>query len=151
MGGVQVTTQNNTLDLYMGGEAISKDQETILTDAGRTVPLVFGTIMAKIAATGKWVPLINIALTTGAGVARGIFVGADITAAALVAGDVVDVPIVVGGDALVVDENLITLENSLTLATVVETATVSARTIEDDLISVGIFAGESISITGQQS
>lgn len=148
---VQVTTQNNTLDLYMSGMAISKDQETILQDAGRTTPLVFGTVMAKIAATGKWVPLINVALTTGAGVARGIFVGADITAAALVAGDVIDVPIVVGGDSLVVDENLITLENSLTLATVVETGTVQARTIEDDLINVGIFAGESISITGQQS
>lgn len=148
---VQVTTQNNTLDLYMSGMAISKDQETLLQDAGRATPLVFGTVMAKIAATGKWVPLTNVALTTGAGVARGIFVGADITAAALVAGDVVDQPIVVGGDALVVDENLITLENSLTLATVVEGTTVQARTIEDDLINVGIFAGESISITGQQS
>lgn len=148
---VQVTTQNNTLDLYMSGMAISKDQETLLQDAGRATPLVFGTVMAKIAATGKWVPLTNVALTTGAGVARGIFVGADIAAADLVAGDVVDQPIVVGGDALVVDENLITLENSLTLATVVEGTTVQARTIEDDLINVGIFAGESISITGQQS
>lgn len=151
MGAVQVTTQNDTLDLYLSGQAITKDQETIAQDAGRATPLVFGTVMAKIAATGLWTPLVDVALTTGAGVARGIFVGSDIAAADLVAGNVVDQPILVGGDALVVDENLITLENSLTLATVVETGTVQARTIEDDLINVGIFAGESISITGQQS
>lgn len=147
---VQVTTQNTTEDLYMSGMAISKDQETLLQDAERTAPLVFGTIMAKVAASGKWVPLTNVAATNGEAIARGIFVGADVAAADLVAGDVVDQPIVVGGDALVVDENLITLENSLTLATVVG-ATLEQRTIEDDLISVGIFAGESISITGQQS
>lgn len=148
---VQVVTQNNTLDLYMSGMAISKDQEILLQDAGRAIPLVFGTIMAKVAATGKWVPYTNVAAVDGAAVTRGIFVGADIPAADLVAGDVVDQPIVVGGDALVVDENLITLENSLTLATVLDAASITARTIEDDLISIGIFAGESISITGQQS
>ena len=143
---VQNRANNANLPFILSGRSFRNDQATILQDAGRSAVLAFGTVMAKIAATGKWVPLIDVALTTGAGLARGIYVGAEISAAALVAGDVVDVPILEGG-ACTVDTEQVVLENSLTLADVVEAATVQARTIRDDLVRVGIFTEETVDIS----
>lgn len=158
MGAVQVTTQNDTLDLYLSGEAITKDQETLLTDAGRTTDLLFGTVMAKVAASQKWVPLASLTTTTGASVAQGIFVGSTVLAATIAAGDVVDQPILVGGQGLVVDENLVVLDDEgtpLTLDSVFSSSDATnvyyKVTVRDQLAQRGIFIGETISITGQQS
>lgn len=147
---VQNRSNNANLAFILSGASFRNDQATILQDAGRSAVLAFGTVMAKIAATGKWVPLIDVALTTGAGLARGIYVGAEISAAALVAGDVVDVPILEGG-ACTVDTEQVVLENSLTLADVVEAATVQARTIRDDLARVGIFTEETVEISSYEN
>lgn len=150
---VQVTTQNDTRDLILSGQGISPDQETILTDAGRTTPLEFGTVMSKVAASQKWVPLSDVAAVDGSALPQGIYVGSQIAAADIVAGDVLDAPIISGGDAVVVDENLIVFDDEGTPETIdtIIGAGVEQRTVRDELARRGIFVGESVSITEQQS
>lgn len=132
-------------NIILSGETLVKDNETLLQDAGRTVALVRGTVMAQVAATSKWVPLTDIAATTGEAVARGIYMGDDVTAAALVAGDVTGRLVLVGGTATLATSEL-TLENSLTPATVVGAATISAHTVADDLAAIGLFLESTIDI-----
>ncbi len=146
---VQTVTQNSTKFLVIGGMSVGADQETLLTDAGRTTPLLNNTVMAKVAASGKWVPYTNVAATDGAAVPKGIYLGADIPAADIAAGDVVDLPIMVGGDAAIVDTDLLVFENSLTLDTAIGTG-VTLTTVRDELYKIGIFAGDTVDITEQQ-
>jgi hypothetical protein len=138
------TDQKNFLT-FLQGEARHKDNETFKQDAGRTTPLKYGTVVAQIAATGKWVPLTDVAALDGSNTARGIYIGEDIAAAALVAGDVTGRPIIVYGIGLVLDSTQLILENSLTLASVcsddpvgADNGAVNVRRIEDDLIRIGI-------------
>lgn len=143
---VQGRSDLQNFSLILHGETLVKDNETLLQDAGRSAPMLCGTVMAQIAATLKWVPLDDIALTTGAGLAKGVYLGDDVTAAALVAGDVTGALILAGGAAATLDGSLVVFENSLTAATVVEAATVQARTIADDLARIGIFLEATIDI-----
>lgn len=97
------------------------DNAVLLQDAGRTTPLAPYTLMAQIAASGKWVPWTSATATNGAAIPAGIFLPSDIqgeiTAAQLVAGDVKDVSILTFGAQF--DKAKLVIENSLTLATVV--------------------------------
>jgi hypothetical protein len=125
-----------------------------LTDGARAAVLKKYTVMAQVAASKKWVPLTDVTIEdTGAGVARGIFMGDDVTAAALVAGDVVGQLILVGGAAATVDSQQLVLENSVTLDTVVsddsagaDNGVVNVRRVEDDLARIGIFVESTIDI-----
>lgn len=143
---VQVSNNNANLPFVLHGVAYSRGDQILLQDAGRSVPLVFGTVMARIAATQKWVPLTDLAAVNGSALGRGIYIGADIAAAALVAGDVVDNNILTGG-ALTVDEAQIVLENSLTLESAMEAGTINERTIRDQLVYSGIFAEDTVAIS----
>ena len=69
---------------------------------------------------------------TGVDLPQGIYMGDDITAAALVAADVVDLPIILRG--IMFDEDKLVLENSLTLDDVVGAGDPGAKTIKDILI-----------------
>ena len=69
---------------------------------------------------------------TGADLPQGIYMGDDITAAALVAADVVDLPILLRGAMF--DEDKLVLENSLDLDDVVGAGDPGAKTIRDILI-----------------
>jgi len=129
-----------------GSLALSKGGETLLQDAGRVTDLAFGTLMAKVAASGKWVPFISEIVTTGAAIARGIYVGPAILAADIVAGDVLDIDILVGGNVKIDGEQLI-IEGGKTLATVFGAASIHAKTVEDQLTEVGIFIGTSVATT----
>lgn len=101
--------------------------ETIVQIEQRATDLLYGTVMAQIAATGLWTPFISVAGTDGSGVPRGIYLGDDIVAADLVAGNVVDVPILVGNAR--VNESLVVFDDdTLDADTVVAPATVEART-----------------------
>lgn len=151
MAGIQVISQQDTRDFYLSGMAISKDQETLLTDAGRVAALAPYTLMAKVLATGKWVPFTDETAIDGTAIPSGVYLGAEIAAATIVAGDVVDLPILVGGDSLVIDENFLVIENSKTLATIIATGTINARNVEQELANKGIFTSESVSITEQQA
>ena len=134
----------------LSGQSLIKDNETLLQDAGRATPLAFGTLMAKVAASGKWVPFTDETATTGAATARGVYVGDAVAAADLVAGDVVGAPILVGGSCTIDGQQLV-IENSKTLGTVVGATTVNARTVRDDLERFGIFVEETIDIDGYEN
>ena len=100
-----------------------KDNGVLLQDAGRgIVDLEPFTLLAQIAATGKWVPWTDITAVDGTAYPSGIFLPSDIQgailAADLVAGDVEDVPILVFGAKF--DEDKLVIENSLTLETAIE-------------------------------
>lgn len=69
---------------------------------------------------------------TGVDVPQGIYMGDDITAAALVAADVVDLPIILRG--VMFDEDRLVLENSLDLDDVVGAGDPGSKTIRDILI-----------------
>jgi hypothetical protein len=141
--------------LILSGAPLVRDNETLLTDGARATVLKRGTVMAQVAASKKWVPLTDIAaVTTGAAVARGILLSEDVTAAALVAGDVTGQVILVGGAAVTLDSQQVVLENSLTLNTVVsddpagaDNDVVNVRRIEDDLARIGLFVENTIDIS----
>lgn len=142
---VQNRTDFTNYPFIRSGVTLTRENETILQDAGRTTPLLKNTVMAQVAASKKWVPLTDVAALTGANTARGVYIGEDITAAALVAGDVAVCPILVGFGCTV-DRQLIVLENSLTLDSVcsddpagADNGVVNVRRIEDDLARAGIF------------
>lgn len=112
--------------------ASREDDAVILQDAGRVAVLAQFTLMGKIAATGKWAPFDDPTVVTGVAEHFGIYMGDDIAAADLVAGDVIDVPIVYGGmkfdeDKLVFDDGVDTLD------TVIGAASIAARTVRDAL------------------
>lgn len=112
------------------------DKATIAQDAGRVAPLVSRTLMAQIAASGKWVPFTDETATDGSGIPSGIYDPGntldDIAAATLVAGDVTDVPILTTG--AVFDEEKLVIENSKTLDTIIATGTVNAKTVREVLV-----------------
>lgn len=123
------------------------DRAVIAQDAGRTTDLESRTLMAKIAATGKWVPFTNEAATDGTAKPAGIYdpegeLG-DIAAADIAAGDVTDVPIIIFG-ALFDDSKLI-IENSKTLDTVIAAGTVQAETVADALRKISLIPQSTIS------
>lgn len=76
---------------------------------------------------------------TTASIPSGLLMSDDIAAALIVAGDVDDQPLLIGGGKLV-DEDLIILENSLTLASVI---VADGRTIRQHLQDLGIFPRKS--------
>jgi hypothetical protein len=72
----------------------------------------------------------------------GIYVGDEITAAALVAGDVANCPIIVAGPCTVAYDQIV-LENSLTLSSVVVPM---KKTVEDALAAIGIVPEHCVNI-----
>lgn len=143
---VQSRLNQTNYNLILSGATLVKDNETMLQDAGRSTDLVRGTVMAQVAATGKWVPLTDIAATTGEAIARGIYMGDDVLAASLVAGDVTGRLILVGGAGATLASAELTFENSLTAASVVAATTLAAHTIADDLAAIGLFLEDTIDI-----
>ncbi len=127
--------------LILGGVAIKKSGQTLLTDGSRTTVLARNTVMAKVTASGKWVPWTDITAVNGAAYPRGIYVGPDVAAAALVAGDVTGCDILVGGAGCQVDKNLLVFENSLALTTAVGLAALAfaAGTYPELTFSAGTY------------
>ena len=93
----------------------------------RTTDLLFGTVMAQIAATGLWTPFNSVVGDDGGAVPRGIYLGDDIAAADLADADIEDVPILVG-NARVNEDLVVWDDDTLSAATVVAPGTVEART-----------------------
>jgi hypothetical protein len=143
---VQARRDNITVPFLRDGSvSYVREAETFLTDGGRAVPLVKYTLVAQISATKKWVPFTDETATNGTATAKGIYMGDDIPAADLVAGDVADRPVLVGG-LVSIDNAQLTIENSKTLDTVVGGATTENRRVEDDLNKVGIFVETTVDI-----
>jgi len=143
---VQSERDSSNVPFILSGISFVSEAETLLQDAGRATPLVYGTLMAKVAASQKWVPFIDETETDGAAIPQGIYLGADITAAELVAGDVVDRPILEGG-SLTIDVQQLVIENSKLLTTVITVGTTDLRTVRDHLMAKGIFTETTVDIT----
>lgn len=142
---------NNTPFILLANPGASDAAATLLQDAGRgAVALVQFTLLAKISATGKYVPYTDIAAVDGSGLPAGIYLGDDIAGADIVAGDVVDLPVLVGGNAFF-DENQLILENSLTLATVIGGVTLHNQTIRDALKKIGLYSEDTVDISSFQA
>lgn len=142
---VQNSINNANIPFVLTGNALSRDDQVILTDAGRSAVLAQFTLMAKIAASGKWTPFILETATNGTAIPQGIYIGEDIAAADIVAGDISDVNILVG-DA-VIDVNQLVIEASKTLDTVITVGTTDLRTVRDHLANRGIFVEETVDIS----
>lgn len=136
---VQNRTDVTNLPFILSGDSFVRSPITILQDAGRVAPLVFGTVMGRVTASGKYVPA-DAAAVDGSDVPRGIFLGDDIPAADLVAGDVVDQVLLVGSNCTV-DEQLVVLEADL-----LDDALTSGDTMRDALNQIGIFPEDTIDI-----
>lgn len=151
----QGRTDFTNFSLIAAGDGFTRDNETILQNGARATVLKYGTVMAQVASTKKWVPLTDVAAAaTGENTARGIYLGDDIAAATLVAGDVTACPILVHGTPAILDSTLIVFENSLTMDSVVsddpagaDNGVVNVRRIEDDLARIGVFTKTPIDIS----
>ncbi len=126
---------NTTPFILYDYPASRRDNAVIAQDAGRAADLAPYTLMSQIAATGKWVPFTDETATNGTAIPRGIFVPSElqgaIAQADIVAGDVVDVPIITFGAKF--DEGKLVIENSKTLDTIIATTTVNAKTVRQAL------------------
>ena len=133
----------NTEGFWLRGDYDVKDDLTILTDGGRAIPLAKYTLMAQIVATLKLVPMTSLVLTTGASVPFGIFLGEDIPAADLVAGDVTDQQIAVLGEPADFDiDKLVFDQGTLDIDDIIDTGTIQATTIRSKLSQLGFNASE---------
>lgn len=143
-------TRNFILKTY---PATRRDQATIAQDAGRTTTLEPFTLMAKVSATQKWVPFTSETAVDGSAIPQGIYLGEQILAATLVAGDVEDVPILENGADF--DEALLIIENSKTLDTVIATSDAtnvySKKTVRDYLADKMLIAVDTISISEKEN
>lgn len=121
----QSSQTNATYPFILGGTALVAENETLLTDAARTVILYQYTVMAQVAASGKWVPWTSATATDGSAIPQGILMNdGGVTAAALAAADVTGAQILIGscveidGGQLVFDLGSTGGGAALTLATV---------------------------------
>ena len=147
---VQNRADLNNNPFILADFSLARNAEVLLTDAGRSVPLVRLTLMSKVAASGKWVPFTDETATDGTAIPQGVFLGDDVPAADLVAGDVVDQSILVGN--ALYDVSQLVIENSKLLTTV-SLATSAAdnrftQTVADYLENKGMFAESTVDIAG---
>lgn len=148
---VQVRLNNDNRPFILSGDGFKETDAVFLQDAGRgAVALVFGTLVAKVAATGKYVPFIDETATDGTAVPAGIFVGNNITGAALVAGDVVDQVILIGA-SVTIDVSQLVIENSKLLTTVIVGSAIFTQTVRDYLHMRGIFPETTVAISATEN
>lgn len=114
-------------------DALVRDSETILTDAGRTVDLAQYTVMSRNPTTRKLVPLTNIAATDGTEIPAGLM-AETVPFAEIAAGDVTNTCLYIKIGRI--NEASIVLENSLTLDSVIASRD---QTIRDLLHLIDIY------------
>ena len=150
---VESSANINTNPFVLSGNPFSRNGEILLQDAGRAVPLVKFTLLAQVVATSKWVPFDDlVTVETGISVPRGIYLGDDITAADIVAGDIADLSVLVGGMGVTYDDSQLVIENSLLLTSVIKASTavdnVIVGQVKDFLENKGLFAESTVDIAG---
>lgn len=120
---MQNKLDNSTRPFILHSYPANRKKGTIKQDATRATVLKQYTVLGKIAATGLYVPLTSATATDGSAIPAGIYIGEDIAAATLVAGNVTDCDILTSGARF--DAGQLVIENSLTLNTVVKEAVAS--------------------------
>lgn len=141
---VQVKTDLENKPFILFGMGLIKSAQTVAQDAGRTADMEYGTLMSYNPATEKWVPFTDETATDGTQIPGG-FLLQTLATADIVAGDVEDVQILVG-DAIV-DSGQVVIENSKTLATVVNVPTNLNKSVEELLRWLGLYPRSTIDIT----
>lgn len=141
---VQVKTDLQNKPFILCGIGQIKSAQVVAQDAGRTADMVYGTVMAYNPTTQKWKPFTDETATDGTGHPAG-FLMRKLETADIVAGDVSDVPILVG-DANV-DVSQVVIENSKTLATVCNVPAGLNKSVEQLLRMLGLFVETTIDIT----
>lgn len=124
---VSATLTNSNSELVRFGVALVDHGATIKQNTDRGGDLEHGTVMAYENTTKKWIPWTLVTAENGGSVPAGIYVGDDITAASLAAGDITDVPILKGGWC-VVDKNKIVFDGNVDLDDVVNATNQAATT-----------------------
>jgi hypothetical protein len=146
---VQVENDVTTVPFIRRGPALTKEAATVVQDAGRgTADMVQYTLMVYDPATSKWNSFTDETATDGTQFPKGILLKT-LAAADIVAGDVEDVPILVG-DA-VIDQNQLVIENSKTLATVVNVPANLNQSVEDLLRWVNIYTEDTVDISSYET
>jgi hypothetical protein len=111
----------------------------IITD-GAADFIVGDKFTLDIDADGDYVPF-DVSALNGGQVVAAIFLGDDIPAADIVAGDIADQPVLVGGKCTITAEQLV-IEGGATLDTVIG----NGLTIRENLYRLGIFAEDTVDI-----
>ena len=152
--GVQASLNVQNKPFIMSGQAFSVEG-TIIQNSGRgTAILKKYTVLAKIASSGKYTPFVSLTTTTGASVPCAVYLGEDIPAADLVAGDVTDLPILIGGTAQVDTDQLVFDGGTLSLASVITGAAANpyfVTTAEDCLGMFGIYDANTVNVTAYEN
>lgn len=141
---VQVKTDLSNKPFILALMGLVKSAQVVAQDAGRSGDLVFGTLMAYNPTTAKWVPFTDETATDGTQIPKGIIMRT-LTEAEIQAGDVAAVPILVGN--AIIDTAQLVIENSKTLATVVNVPAGLNQSVEDLLRWAGIYTEDTIDIT----
>lgn len=113
-----------------------------ITD-GATDFIVGDKFNIVVTSVAKWNPL-KASKTDGAQSVGGVYIGDEILAATLVAGDVVN-SVLITGDCYI-DKNQLILENSLALDSILP----SGKTVEQELAQLGIMVEDTIDISHQE-
>jgi hypothetical protein len=143
---VQTQRDNVNKPLIQSGSGLIKTGQTVSQDAGRvTGNMLVGTVMVYDPATAEWNSFTDETAIDGTAHPRGILMR-ELVEADIVAADVEDVPILVGG-GVTIDVDQIVVENSKTLTTVVNVPTNLNASVEDLLRQTGIFTETTIDIT----
>lgn len=143
---VQTSANITNKPFFLYGMALTKGASTVVQDAGRSGDMELYTLMAYDPATGKWTSFTDETGTDGTQFPRGILLK-KLTEAEIKAGDVEDVPVCVGGGPVLVDQDQVVIENSKTLATVINVPTNLNISVEEYLRQLGIFMQKNIDIT----
>jgi hypothetical protein len=147
VNGIGTNVRFESLKKGLGISSIS-----VLSAVGSGTDISTGTTLGLDGQTGAGGGVVTAAAgdvyTT---IPAGIYIGNEITAAALVAGDVTKKQVLVGGFPVYVDKNQLVFENSQTLASVIKVNGL-AVTVEDYLVNnLGIIAVDSVAIDAQEN
>lgn len=133
---VQQQTDISSHPYIIGGVPVTRRVE-LADDDARSGSLVKGTVMAYDPTNENWVPWTDEDATDGTQYPVGILLD-EFTEAEVKAGPISDVSMIVGGDNLLLNEDLITFENSLTKDTIVTAPTNVAKAAWQFLADLGI-------------
>ncbi len=146
---VQTKLNNTSMPFILEGQSFVKTG-TIVKDAARTTVLKQFTVLAKVASSRKYTPYVSATQTTGASMPLAIYLGPDIAAADLVADDVDDLDILVGGGCTVDENQVVFDDDTLSADTVVNAAAANpymVMTARDCLAMFGIFMQDTTDIS----
>ena len=143
---VQNSTDLKNVPFITSGQILQTQSGVLLTIGARSTDLLTNTLMAKIAATGKYAPYTDVAAVDGTAIPAGFYIGDDIAFALIAAGDVSNLLIATLGSVATFDPDELVLENSVTLADVIGTG-VTLTTVGDELIKKGFISEVTVLIS----